>query len=128
MSDLYFIGESEISTIERLLAEGLPRADIADAVGIRTRQLETLKARGLIDVPKRQGKGGGHQGRPPSPSEIRLACREVQARWTPREEQDRRAGSGGVTYENQLKNEGLRYGRMAYERTRLHPLKGRLTS
>ena len=43
MSDLYFIGEPEIETIERLWREGLPRADIADAVGIRTRQLETLK-------------------------------------------------------------------------------------
>ncbi len=127
MSDLYFIGESEISTIERLWAKGLPRADIADAVGIRTRQLETLKSKGLIDVPKRQGKGGGHQGRPPSPSEIKRGCAEVQARWTAEEEALRRAGSGSISTDNALRIQGERYGRMMYETTKLHPLKGRIT-
>jgi len=127
MSDLFFIGDQEISTIERLWQEGLPRSDIASAVGIRTRQLETLKAKGLINVPKRQGKNGGSQGRPPSPSEIKARCREVQARWTPQEEQERRAGSGRVASDNQLRISSERYGRMAYERTKLQPLKGRTT-
>lgn len=127
MSDLFFIGDQEISTIERLWQEGLPRADIASAVGIRTRQLETLKAKGLINVPKRQGKNGGSQGRPPSPSEIKRACREVQQSWTPQQEEERRAGSGRVASDNQLRISSERYGRMAYERTKLHPLKGRTT-
>ena len=127
MSNLFFIGQPEIKTIERLWREGLPRADIADAVGIRTRQLETLKSRGVIKVAKRQGLNGGHAGRPPSPSEIRQACAEVQARWTPEEEQLRRSGSGTVATEHVLKTQGERYGRMAYERTKPHPLKGRLT-
>jgi hypothetical protein len=125
MSDLFFIGDQEISTIERLWQEGLPRADIADAVGIRTRQLETLKAKGLISVPKRQGAGGGQKGRPPSPSEIKARCREVQARWTKEEEQERRAGSGTVVSDNQLRIGGERLGRWHYETTRLHPLQGR---
>ena len=124
---LEFIGQSEIDTIEALWRQGLPRCDIADAVGLRTRQLESLKAKGLINVPKRQGKNGGCQGRPPSPSEIKRACAEVQAWWTPEEEQLRRSGSGTVTTESGLRTQGERYGRTAYERTRLHPLKGRLT-
>ena len=127
MSDLFFIGDQEISTIEKLWSEGLPRADIADAVGLKTRQLETLKAKGLIDVPKRQGKCGGSKGRPPSPSEIKRACAEVQAGWTPQEEQERRAGSGTVRTETGVRALGERFGLAAYQTTRLHPLKGRLT-
>ena len=127
MSDLFFIGDQEISTIERLWQEGLPRADIASAVGIRTRQLETLKAKGLINVPKRQGKNGGCQGRPPSPSEIKRACREVQQLWTPQEEQERRAGSGTVASDNQLRISSERLGKLHYETTRPQPLQGRLT-
>ena len=127
MSDLFFIGDQEISTIERLWQEGLPRADIADAVGIRTRQLETLKAKGVINVPPRQGKNGGSQGRPPSPSEIKRACREVQASWTPQEEQERRAGSGRVASDNQLRISSERLGKLHYETSKLHPLKGRMT-
>ena len=127
MGNLFFIGQPEIKTIERLWQEGLPRADIADAVGIRTRQLETLKARGVIKVAKRQGLNGGHAGRPPSPSEIRQACAEVQARWTPEEEELRRAGSGTVSTPHVLKTQGERYGRNHYQPTKLHPLESRLT-
>ena len=127
MSDLFFIGQPEIDTIEKLWAEGLPRCDIASAVGIRTRQLESLKAKGVINVAKRQGRGGGSAGRPPSPSEIKRACREVQERWTPQEEEFRRAGSGTVSTEFVLKKTGERFGRCHYEKTKLHPMKGRLT-
>lgn len=127
MSDLYFIGEPEIETIERLWREGWQRADIADSVGLKTRQLETLKTKGMISVPKRQGANGGKKGRPPSPSEIKRACREVQSKWTPQEEQERRAGSGTVATDNSLRIQGERYGRMMYETTKPHPLKGRTT-
>lgn len=122
---LEFIGQSEIDTIEALWREGLPRADIADAVGLRTRQLESLKHAGLIDVPKRQGANGGQKGRPPSPSEIKARCREVQARWSAEEEALRRSGSGSVTTDNQLRIGGERLGRWHYETTKLHPLQGR---
>lgn len=127
MSNLFFIGQPEIKTIERLWQEGLPRADIASAVGLKTRQLETLKAKGLIKVAKRQGLNGGHAGRPPSPSEIRQACAEVQARWTPEEEKERRAGSGAVASDNQLRIQGERYGKLHYETSKLHPLESRTT-
>ena len=127
MSDLYFIGQPEIETIERLWAEGVPRADIADAVGLKTRQLETLKAKGMISVPKRQGANGGQKGRPPSPSEIKRGCAEVQAGWTPEEEALRRAGSGTVATDNSLRLQDERYGIAAYQTTKLHPLKGRTT-
>ena len=127
MSDLFFIGQPEIATIEKLWAEGLPRASIASAVGIRTRQLESLKAKGVIDVQPRQGKGGGSAGRPPSPSEIRQGCAEIQSRWTVEEEQLRRAGSGTVSTEFVLKKTGERFGRCHYQTTKLHPLKGRTT-
>ena len=127
MSNLFFIGQPEIKTIEKLWREGLPRCDIASAVGIRTRQLETLKSKGLIKVAKRQGSNGGNKGRPPSPSEIRQACAEVQASWTAEEEELRRSGSGTVSTPHVLKIQGERLGRNHYQPTKLHPLKGRLT-
>ena len=127
MRELVFFDDEQRQTVEELWQEGLPRADIAEAVGLRTRQLETLKAKGMINVPKRQGKCGGIKGRPPSPNEIRAACREVQSKWTPQEEALRRAGSGTVASPSALKEEGLRYGRMMYETTKPHPLKGRTT-
>ena len=124
---LEFIGQPEIDTIEALWRQGLPRCDIADAVGLRTRQLESLKHKGMIDVPPRQGKNGGCQGRPLSPSEIKRACAEVQQSWTPEEEQLRRSGSGTVTTESGLRSQGERYGKLHYETSKLHPLKGRTT-
>ena len=114
---LEFIGQPEIETIEALWREGVSRGDIADAVGIRTRQLETLKAKGMINVPKRQGKGGGQQGRPPSPSEIKRACREVQARWTPEEEHF--AVLGQPAHRNALKLQGERL-EMALSDNQIH--------
>ena len=127
MRDLFFIGDDELQTIEQLWEQGVSRAEIAETIGIKTRQLESLKASGRIRVSKRQGQGGGASGRPPSPSEIRKACQEVQSQWDSFTESERRAGSGNIFTDNALKLDGERLGRTHYETKKLHPLKGRFS-
>lgn len=127
MRDLFFLGDDELQTIEQLWEQGVSRAEIAETIGIRTRQLETLKDQGRIKVSRRQGKGGGASGRPPSPSEIRKACQEVQSQWDSFTESARRAGSGKVFTESMLHQDGERLGKWHYEQTKIHPLKGRIT-
>ncbi len=127
MCDLFFLGDDELHTIEQLWEQGVSRAEIAETIGIRTRQLETLKASGRIKVSKRQGQGGGASGRPPSPAEIRKACQEVQSQWDSFTESERRSGSGKVFSDSMLRMDGERLGRSHYETKKLHPLKGRFS-
>ena len=127
MRDLFFLGDDELHTIEQLWEQGVSRAEIAEHIGIRTRQLETLKAQGRIKVSKRQGQGTGKFHRPPSPAEIRKACKEVKSQWDSFTESERRSGSGKVFTDSMLRMDGERLGRSHYETKKLHPLKGRLT-
>ncbi len=127
MRDLFFLGDDELHTIEQLWEEGMSRSEIAEHVGIRTRQLETLKAQGRIRVSKRQGQGTGKFHRPPSPAEIRKACQEVQSHWDSFTESERRAGSGNIFSDGSLRLEGERLGKWHYKQTKIHPLKGRIT-
>lgn len=127
MRDLFFLGDDELHTIEQLWEQGVSRSEIAETIGIKTRQLETLKASGRIRVSKRQGQGGGQSGRPPSPAEIRKACQEVQSQWDSFTESERRAGSGNIFTDNAMRLDGERLGKWHYEQTKIHPLKGRIT-
>ena len=105
----------------------MSRSEIAKHIGIKTRQLETLKHSGRIKVSNRQGRGGGKAGRPPSPAEIRKACQEVQSQWDSFTESERRAGSGNIFTDNAMRLDGERLGKWHYQTTRFNPTKGRIT-
>ena len=129
MSDLFFIGQPEIDTIEKLWAEGLPRCDIASAVGIRTRQLESLKAKGVINVANHvRAEVVDRLVRPPSSLRDQTSVpRSARKMDSSKRKSFAVLARGTVSTEFVLKKTGERFGRCHYEKTKLHPMKGRLT-
>lgn len=83
--------------IVRLWDLGLTTAEISSRTGVKTRRIQSWAEAGkLVLSPRGRGVGSKAQRRPPSPSEIRARCAEVQRTWSEFDRQSRLAGSGRI--------------------------------
>ena len=105
MKDLAFFpgtvdvdAEAEVrAEITRLWDLGLTTAEISSRTGVKTRRIQSWAEAGKLALtPRPRGVGSKAQRRPPSPSEIKARCAEVQRTWSEFDRQSRLAGSGRV--------------------------------
>jgi len=104
----------QADVMEEMWRRGCTMAEVADAVGLTSRKIDTLRDKGAVSMPKRPvGTNGGADKaqRDPTPSELRRRCLEVQATWTPERWSEAAVGSRMLSASEMRVAEPLRRGR-----------------
>lgn len=109
-----------IAEAEALWAAGLPAAEVADHLGISTRQLQHARGEGKLNMPTRPKGGCGrrNESRDPTPRELLHRAARVREQWSEEERLGRIVG-GRILSATDLRRLPVPKGREAYQRDRV---------